>query len=369
MDVCHVINRLSSGGASTVVRSIAQLDNVNDHIICCLENVVEINREDVSAPIVELNERHKFDPRTFSRLRMILDHYQPDGVHLHLPYAQILGRTAAEVADIDYVISTQHNIPQSHHPVTRYLEILTRSLDDVTVAVSDGVQRANRNLQLNNLLQSQINWHTIHNGIDVDAFHQSVASANPLDTQASNSSDCGLTFLCVSRYVQQKAHTDLISAMDLLTDRIPNAELFLVGRGPLESELRQTVKDQGLEDNITVTGYVSQETLYDYYATADAFVLSSVKEGFGIVLIEAMAAELPVIATDIPGVNEVVADNQSGQLVPTNDPEALSEAMYSLLDDELRQKYAKHGYNRARNQFTVEHSVQEYQQLYRRLID
>lgn len=369
MTICHVINRLSSGGASTVVRNIVQKDNSNDHVICCLENIIEISRDDVTVPVIELHERHKFDPRTLSRLKSVLDKSEINTVHLHLPYAQILGRLAAQATDIKYIVSTQHNIPKSHHPITRYLEIFTRPFDDMTVAVSDGVQSANEDLQTYRLIRDNVTWSTIYNGINVSDFHHRVTSADPSKTQIQHNSDDGLSFLCVSRYVPQKAHTTLILAMDLVTDRIPDAELFLVGRGPLESELRQTVRNQGLSDCVTVTGYVSQERLYDYYSGADAFVLSSIKEGFGIVLIEAMAAELPVIATDIPGVNEVVVDNKTGTLVPTNNPNALADAMCSLRNSDLRNKYAEQGYHRAQERFTVEHSVQEYQRLYESLMD
>lgn len=367
MNICHVINRLSAGGASTVVRNIVQGDAVNTHAICCLEGLIEIDEQEVTGPVTELDERFKFDPRTLVRLRRELKRNEFDCVHLHLPYAQTLGRIAARSTDVEYVISTQHNVPQSHHPITRNLELLTRWFDDATVAVSDGVRRANQDLRVNRLTEEGVKWHTIHNSIDVDEFNKQVKSADPSTLRARHDASDDLVFLTVSRYVPQKAHTDLIAAMESVVEQIPNSQLFLVGRGPLEEDIRQTVQARGLEEHVTVTGYVSEEMLNKYYAMADAFVLSSVKEGFGIVLIEAMAAELPVVATDIAGVNEVVVDGETGKLVPAGEPERLAEAMCTLQSSATRRKLAQEGYIRARNEFSVESSVEEYQKLYQSL--
>jgi len=368
MNVCHVINRLSSGGAPSVVKYITNEDVENNHYVYCMEDIIEINEEDINATIVEGRERFKFNPNSIYSLYKFLHQIDCNVLHLHLPYAQTVGRLIAKIAPVNHIISTQHNIPQSHHIVTRYLELVTRCLDEVTVAVSDGVIQSNKQ-GIPKLFDKKTNWVTIYNGINVTQFNTKIENADPTQLQADEKDENELIFINVSRYIPQKSHSDMIAAMKQVVDIIPQARLFLIGRGALEEQIRNEVRKHDLEENITVTGYVTQEDLYRYYSLADAFVLSSLKEGFGIVLVEAMAAELPVVATDIPGVNEVVDDGTTGELVPINDPESLAEAMCSLRNSEVRKRYAENGYNRAKELFSVKQSASKYHNVYKSIVD
>jgi len=360
--ICHLINRFSAGGASTVIQNIVNNDPDNRHTICCMEDVIEIDPNDVNGRLVSFNEKHKFDPIGFFQLLKFLKQEDFDFLHLHLPYSQTIGRLAAKVSETEHVISTQHNIPQSHHPVTRYSEFITRRLDNFTVAVSDGIREANLSSKGNWLSGGDINWHTIYNTIDVSEFSQRVNKADP--SKIESASKHNPVLLNVSRYVEQKSHTDLISAMKHIIDKFPDAHLYFVGRGPLENQLRNEISQQGLDDHITVTGYVTQEQLFRYYSLADLFVLSSIREGFGIVLIEAMAAEIPVVATDIPGVNEVVEDGVTGKLVDTHAPKQIADAVYTILKENLGEEYGTNGYSRTLDKFSIEQSVSEYKTLY-----
>jgi len=360
--ICHIINRFSAGGASTVIQNIVNNDPNNRHTICCMEEVIEIDPNNVNGRLVSFNEKHKFDPIALFHIYKFLKHQNIDVLHLHLPYSQTVGRLAAKFSGIPHVISTQHNIPQSHHPVTRYLEFLTRRFDDLTVSVSDGVKEANLRSRENWLCGDNIKWRTIHNTINVSEFNQHVNEADPSKIQPISKYDPVL--LNVSRYVKQKSHSDLISVMNIIIDKYPGAHLYFVGRGPLENQIREEVRQKGLKDHITVTGFVTQEELFRYYSLADLFVLSSIREGFGIVLIEAMAAEIPVVATDIPGVNEVVEDGVTGKLVDENAPKQLANAVYTILKEGLGEEYGTNGYCRTLDEFSIEQSVSEYKALY-----
>lgn len=364
MNIGHLINRLSSGGASTVIRNIIGRDSKNNHTICCMENVIEIDPAEIDGQIVELEEEFKFDPRAIYRLYRVLQRENFDIIHLHLPYSQTVGRLLAQFSDVDCIISTQHNVPENYHPITQSLETVSRPVDDVTVSVTDDVREASEGTQLGWLVNSHTDWITIHNGIEVSKFNKQVKQVETDTFRKEIGCGDGLVFLNVSHYIEQKAQTDLIKAMDNLVEYLPDAKLFLVGRGPLEQQLRAEVRERDLQENVTVTGYVSQNDLYRYYALADVFVLSSLSEGFGIVLIEAMAAELPVIATNVLGGREVVNHGSTGVLVSPSNPEELMEAMRSLQDIELRHQYSKNGYKRAKNEFSAEKSANEYIRLY-----
>jgi glycosyltransferase involved in cell wall biosynthesis len=285
-----------------------------------------------------------------------------------LPYSQSLGRLVGSVADIDHIVSTQHNVPANYHPIERVAERLTRSLDSQTIAVSEGVQTAFTGES--ELFDSGTDgqWTTIPNGIDVNTFAGSVDAADGSAVrQEWGLSDSDPLYLNVARYEPQKRQGTLIEAMEDVVDSVPSAHLLIVGWGSLESELREKVRNAGLSEAVTVTGRVPE--IHGYYAAADVFVSASAFEGLPVTILEAMAAKCPVIATDIDGVREVVLDGETGRLVPPDESTQMAVAMRELADHATRERYGTQGYERVQSLFTVEQMVSRYTRLYRSLAD
>lgn len=204
-------------------------------------------------------------------------------------------------------------------------------------------------------LSNDTQWEVILNGIDVNSFNATVKNADPTPYS-------GLGFLTVGRYSSEKAQLDLIRAMSDVTDELPDVELRIVGYGPLEEKLNSAVKRRGLENHVTVTGY--RETVDRDLAGADVFVLPSLAEGLPISLIEAMAAGLPVVATDIPGINELVVANETGILVPPRSPEELAAAMISMQDEHRRSTFGQNGFEHAARHFGIDDTAARHIQLY-----
>ncbi|WP_235853591.1 glycosyltransferase [Halosimplex salinum] len=368
MEICYLINQLAPGGAPTLLLDIVRRteDPTISYTVCFVEGdeTLADDLEAAGAEVVDFGAAVKFDPRALWRMFRFFRQRTFDVLHAHLPYSQTLGRICAQFSDVDAVLSTQHNVPENYHPVTRRLERWTRPLDDATVAVSEGVERAFRgdSHRFDGVLDD--GWCTIYNGIDVDAFAESVASADlaSIDRDAT----AGPVYLNVSRYVSAKAQIDLIDAMATVVEREPTAHLYIVGWGPHEERLRERVRNRNLTDSVTVTGRVL--SVHEYYAVADAFVSSSVFEGMPIAHLEAMAAELPVVATDIPGVDEVVVSGETGLLVPSRDPTALSNAMVEVAGEDYGTTLGRAGGKRVRAEFDVEATVSSHLRLYRSLI-
>jgi glycosyltransferase involved in cell wall biosynthesis len=127
-----------------------------------------------------------------------------------------------------------------------------------------------------------------------------------------------------------KDHRTLLRAFALLRASRP-ARLVIFGEGPLEGELRAFAQESGIGDQVLFAGYVNDP--HACYAAADLFVLSSVSEGFGNVLMEAMAAGVPVVSTDAPhGPREILGDGRYGSLVAVGDAPAMARAMADMLD-------------------------------------
>jgi len=369
--VCFLINKLAPDGAPTIALNLvegAQKQNF-DCTVCFFggDDTLQQDFEDAGARVVDfgaVGEYPQFDPRSLPRMLRFFHQASFDILHCHLPYSQSLGRLVGSVSDVDHIVSTQHNVPANYHPIERAGERITRFLDSRTIAVSEGVQTAFTGSS--EIFDPEISgqWSTIPNGIDVDAFAGSVDSADgKAIRQEWGISDSDPLYLNVARYEPQKRQYTLIEAMKSVVDHTPSAHLLLIGWGSLESSLRARADEAGLSDAVTVTGRVPE--IHGYYAAADVFVSASAFEGLPVTILEAMAAKCPVVATDIHGVREVVLNNKTGRLVPTDEPTQMAAAMREFTDQTKRKHFAKQGYERVREQFTVEQMVHRYLRLYR----
>jgi glycosyltransferase involved in cell wall biosynthesis len=372
MDVCFLINQLAPGGAPTLLLDIVKhtdADTNIDYTVCFIEgdDTLVSDFEEAGARVIDFGAEFKFDPRALARMVWFFQREEFDVLHAHLPYSQMLGRVFGRLGSTERVISTQHNVPSERHPITRTLEQVTRPLDAATIAVAGDIERAFTGgvHRYEGHLHGQ--WCTIYNGIDVEGFNEQVRQANPTEFCARKEIEGDPLFLTVGRYVPAKAQHDLISAMGRLTDEHPDAHLLVVGWGELENELRHLVEKRDLTESVTITGRVPSEDIPEYYALADAFVSSSVREGLPIAILEAMAAGLPVIATKISGVQEAVENDETGLLVPPNSPGELDDAMIGAAS--AQESFGERGYDRVLNRFNVRRTVQLHVKLYHELTD
>jgi glycosyltransferase involved in cell wall biosynthesis len=141
----------------------------------------------------------------------------------------------------------------------------------------------------------------------------------------------GPVVLCVARMYPRKRLADLLRAAAVLRARVPGVQVRMVGKGPEWSVVSRLHAELGLGDSVALLGDLTRERLAEEYVNASMFCLPSVQEGFGIVFLEAMAAELPVVACRVAAVPEVVRDGVTGLLVPPREPGALAEALERLI--------------------------------------
>jgi len=142
---------------------------------------------------------------------------------------------------------------------------------------------------------------------------------------------------------------------------------MIVGTGPIETELRSRATDLGISDKVIFTG--ARRDVPRLLKAMDVFVLPSVHEGFGFALLEAMISSLPVVASQVGGIPEVVENGRTGLLVPPADPHALAEAIVRLLsDDTLRLTMGRAGYDQVMARFTAMNAAAETERLFEQLL-
>jgi glycosyltransferase involved in cell wall biosynthesis len=174
--------------------------------------------------------------------------------------------------------------------------------------------------------------------------------------------------ITIARLVEQKDHFTLIKAFYLVQKEIPQARLWILSDGPLKEKLIRFVQKLKLQQKVKFFGWV--ENIYYYLNKADVFVLSSKREGFAYVLLEAMSRGLPIVSTDTPyGPSEILDKGKYGILIPVGDEKALSIALVSLLTDRgLHRSYAEKSLHRSRF-FSEEKMLKSYKKIIEDLIN
>jgi glycosyltransferase involved in cell wall biosynthesis len=204
----------------------------------------------------------------------------------------------------------------------------------------------------------------VHNPIDFAAMKSAVAE--PLDAPDEHAWKHP-AIVSAGRLAEAKNYPLLIEAMALLRRRLPAARLFILGQGEQEPQLRQQIASLGLSDVVRLCGF--QRNPWKYIARADVFALTSRYEGFGNVLVEAMACGVPVVGTNAGGLPEVVESGTSGYLRPIGDVEGMSADALSILSDPAtHRRFALAARERAVSEFPEERAVGRYLEVYERAL-
>ena len=316
------------------------------------------------AEIHHLDMRHIEEaPLIIFRAWRLVRRLKPALLHGVMFYGDLTARILRMFHSTPHVVTALHTTSIGPRRFERVMGWSDRYTDAVT-AVSNAVARAQ--VEAGSVSASKVT--VIHNGIDISRF------ASPNETEATRlQAQLGLTqsdrvLLCVGRLEPVKNHTLLLRAFEHLASEFREWKLLLVGRGRLESQLRKLAASLGLEDRVHFTGELSP--VAPAFQIADAFVLSSNREGLPIVVLEAMAARLPMVLTSVGGIPEIVEHGVTGLLVPPRDEQALAAALRSLflMSDDQRQAMAAAGRRRVEERFSAQRMVAATEALYEQVL-
>lgn len=191
----------------------------------------------------------------------------------------------------------------------------------------------------------------------------SLAEAHPLLAMAETAP----VALYTGRLHEAKGIQYLVAAWSLVSARLPDARLWIVGDGPYREELFRQIADLGLDGRVVLCG--AFDAVDEFLAAADLFVLPSLEEGMSLSLLEALAAERPVIATDIAANQALVEHERQGLLVPPQDPQALAAAVLRLFSDRaLAQTLGQAGRQRVEREFSLSERAGDHLRLFERLV-
>jgi glycosyltransferase involved in cell wall biosynthesis len=271
------------------------------------------------------------DWRWVPELRRLLAHDEVDLVHVHSPVVAVATRLALlslPAARRPKLVTTEHNVWSSHARATRFADRVTAGVDDLHIAVS----RAVRDSMPKRLHDRTV---VVQHGIDVEAVQRERAARVEM-RRALDVADDELVVGTVANLRATKGYPDLMAAAVAVAERVPAARFVAVGQGPQEESLRHLHGRSGLGDRFRFLGWRDDATRV--MSAFDVFCLASHHEGLPIALMEALALGLPVVATDVGGVAELVGDGHEARLVPPRRPELLTAALIEVLEDEDRRE-------------------------------
>ncbi|MGA2496221.1 MAG: glycosyltransferase family 4 protein [Tepidisphaeraceae bacterium] len=344
-----LVTDLEIGGTPTVVRELAVRLHGRGHsvAVACLGRRGPVADQIMQAgvQVTALGALGSWDVRILPGLLTFLGTGEFDAVFSFLIHANAVAAVACSLTGtrLFQSIQTTQPWPRWHWVLQRLIAPLASRVVVPSQSVADAARK------WSDVPPSQIQ--VIPNAIDPDDF-----KIDPLPV--STPAHVGF----IGRLDRVKRIPDLIEAAMLLTLALRKTHLHIFGNGPEYGRLQQTIDRFHAADFITLHGAIARPQ--DALKRISLLVLPSEAEGFGLVLVEAMAAGIPIVATDAPGIRDVVKHNQTGLLVPVGSPASLASAVRRLLDDEqLRRRLIAAGHDAVARHFSWSSILPVYEQL------
>jgi glycosyltransferase involved in cell wall biosynthesis len=361
--IMYLITGLNVGGAELVLLRLAKgLDKKRFetfvYSILPIGKVGERMQQE-GIRVESLGVRMKYDFRALFRLIAKLRTERPDILHTFLFHSNLIGRIAGRIAHVPIIISSIRNEYFGGFFRERLLK-WTDSLCTITTIVSQRAAERMRRLQIVSAEKIKV----IYNGVDTDKF----VKINSQEARKNLGIKGGPVFVSVGSLTEQKGYPYLFEALANLKGEYPDLVLLVIGEGPERQALEKNVRTLKLENAIRFLGV--RENVVDYLNAADIFILASLWEGLPNVVIEAMACEVLVIATNVGGVSEIIDDGVNGFLVPSRDAMALAQKIrYALeLSDVRRREIGAAARKKVVEHFSLETMISAYVELYDKLL-
>jgi glycosyltransferase involved in cell wall biosynthesis len=385
--ILHIITRLDMGGsAQNTLQTCKKLSGKYETILVhglsyesrmtdlekrIIEDDVEAAKAQgvkvIALPAMVRSIRPLKDFRALISLVWLISKEKPDIVHTHSSKAGILGRLAAKIAGVPYIVHTPHgHVFYGHFGILAskiflWVERIFSKFTDRMVALSNGEK--NDYVKLTVCPPEKL--FKIHSGVDLKQFMQ--PNGNRVEKRRSLGLDQnGAVIGFVGWLLPIKGPAYLLKAMAHIWPDHPTASLVMVGKGELDVDLRAQALRMNANGKVKFLGW--REDIDEIMPVFDLLVLPSLNEGMGRVLVEAMAAGKPVVASEVGGIPDLVKHGETGYLVRPADEKALANGIKKLLNDPERAgQMGQRGKEYCR-QFSLEAMIEKLDDLYSELI-
>lgn len=353
MKIVQVMPEFGLAGAETMCENLTYELKKQGHEVVIISiydyhSAITERLEKAGIEIRYLGKKPGLDISLIGKIKKVLKEVRPDVVHTHRYCAQY-AVPAAILAKVKRRVHTVHNVALKEN--TKYARRLNRFFFKRCSLTPVALSELIKETIVEEYKISDEKIPIIYNGINLS---KCVA-------KKEYSTNDNLKILHIGRFSEQKNHKGLIDAFKLFREEKPNSELWLIGDGPLKEEIEEYAKENGLYSSVKFLGL--QSNVYGFLHEADIFTLPSIYEGIPMTLIEAMGTGLPIVATEVGGIPNMLTNNESAILTPV-DSEEIAKAFVRLANDaELRQRLGKNALARS-SEFSAQKMADKYIRLY-----
>lgn len=278
---------------------------------------------------------------------------KPDVVHTQSITMGLCATLIKKILKKPYVVYSRGELYMSWAFKSVISKLVLRNADGV-IALTNDMKKNISEIYAGNV-------YVIPNGIEVDRF---VSLSKRNSREELNIAEGDKVVIFVGRFRPEKDIACLIRAMEILVARNPKVRALIIGEGPEEEKLVELTRKVNLDRHVNFAGQVAPKKVPEYMAAADVFVLPSLSEGFPGVILEAMASGLPVVATRVTGIPEIITDGENGFLVSPGDYKQIAEAVLPILEnDELSQRMSENNKTKVK-QYSWRNTVQMLEEVY-----
>ncbi len=361
-NVLRVVSNLGTGGVQRrLVSLLPYINKEKFNITVCSfkDGPLKKKLTEAGFKVFIIPRRFKFDPFCIIRLIKLIKQEKIQIIHTHAHKPNTTARIAAILARVPIIIANEHNVDEWKSAFQKLIDSFLCRFTDIIIVVSMGVQKFCQSTGI-----PSCKFRLIYNGVEVDKFkNKEFREAKRKELGIDENT---LVIGTVGRIHPQKGHGLLVEITEELLLEHKSLLFLIIGKGYLEKELIRKIKTLNVSEHFLFLG--EREDIPELLSCMDIFVLPSIREGFPNTILEAMASSLPVVATDVGGVRELIIPDETGFIVPSADISALYESLSKLIKDkDLRIKMGNAGFERVK-QFSIEKMAKETEDLYEELI-
>ncbi len=323
-------------------------------ILCPPESGLAKNALREGIPTFLMRIKHILDIQSLWRIKKLIQRENFHVVNTHSSIDSWVASFAAKLAKVPVLVRTRHlSVPVSTHPLNFIYKI-----PDAVIATGESIRK--KLIEDNHLNPSQVV--SIPTGVSLDKFSPKVIAPHLKSELGLNESGAVITMVAVLR--SWKRHDIFLEAARHILPHYPSARFLVVGEGPVRSRIHERIKELELDGTVLMTGY--REDIPEILSVTDVAVLTSESyEGVPQAVLQYLATEKPVVATDVGSISEAIQDGRTGILVPSNNVGSVADAILKLLNDkQLAGRFGKNGRRLVEQKFTSQAMVEDTLKLY-----
>ncbi len=328
------------------------------HLVCQADSPMEQRARAAGVNVFPMSMRGEIDLRAAIRIRKLITEFNYAVIHSHTSHAHTLAYWASIGTEAVRLVTRRVDFSIFRHSFLKLSGLKYRLLADYYIAISNKIKHV---MTHDGIPAERI--FVVHSGIDPQRFSQADGGRLTAEFDIRNTEKVVIN---VAHLAGHKGQVYLVRAIPYVLSNIPGTRFFIIGKGELMNELKATAAELGLTRELVFTGF--RKDVADFYRIADLFVMSSVQEGLGTAMLDALALAKPVVATDTGGIPEIIQNGKTGRLVQAANPEELAHGIVDMLTrTEAARKMADAGRALVETSFSVDAMVEKNIEVYQKV--